>query len=486
MSPELRGTKADLDLAMADLVKVDEKGFSSLVGKYLKTAKDQLALGADLVSRGLVLSELAPAIAGYPDTGHFLILLQNSDELRPTGGFLGTVGVMDITLGEIGQIRVNDVYHLDMPASLDKDFNISPPVPMQKYLGVSQWFLRDSNWSPDWPTSAENIEKFYYAEAKSNSDPLIKNTPAFTGVIAITPRLVTDLLYLTGPITVNGKEYDKDNFVELLQYEVEMNYRDQGISEWDRKKVIGEIMKEMKNKLFSLPSSSYLSLLDTVNSEIEQKNLLIYFNSPDSQATAKDLGWGGEIKSVSGDYLMVVDANLAAFKTDRVMEKKVNYQLTQKKDGVYAKLLLNYKHTGGFDWKTTTYRTYTRVYVPEGSWLVKSSGWVDETTGTETFSGSNSTKTYFAGFIAVKPGESQEVVLEYKLPEIVKQKMDNGEYSLYLQKQPGNTPSIKISVTGEKAVKTSGSNFYDGIMTSGKGISASGTWDVDKNINIKY
>ena len=92
--------------------------------------------------------------------------------------------------------------------------------------------------------------------------------PNFDGVLAITPRLITDLLYIVGPININGQEYNKDNFTEPLQYEVEVAYREKGISEMDRKKVIGDILKELKDRLFSLPTSSYLELLETLNSNI--------------------------------------------------------------------------------------------------------------------------------------------------------------------------------------------------------------------------
>ena len=87
---------------------------------------------------------------------------------------MGTLGVLKVKLGDLVYFKTSDAYHLDMPASLSQDFNVDPPVAIKKYLGVDRWYLRDSNWSPDWPTSAKNIQWFYNMEAKYNTDPEIR------------------------------------------------------------------------------------------------------------------------------------------------------------------------------------------------------------------------------------------------------------------------------------------------------------------------
>ena len=40
----------------------------------------------------------------------------------------------------------------------------TPPEPLKKYLRVPSWYMRDSNWSPDFAVSAMNVEKFYRLE----------------------------------------------------------------------------------------------------------------------------------------------------------------------------------------------------------------------------------------------------------------------------------------------------------------------------------
>jgi len=453
-SPDLNGIKANLNLALLELNHVNAGGILLPFKSKIVLARNQLEAGVAVANKAIIASQILPSLVGYPEPSNYLVLLQNNSELRPTGGFLGTVGNFEIYLGDIIKAKTSDSYHLDMPASLDDEFNIVPPTPLKKYLNIDRWYMRDSNWSPDWPTSAQKIEWFYRAEAKYSNDPEIKNVPdKFTGIVGITPQLVVDLLSLVGPISVGGQEYNKDNFVDLLQAEVEINYQEKGISQWDRKKVISEILSELKTKLFNIPSNQYADLLNILGDNVKAKNILVYFNNEQLRSLSAEMDWGGEMKNTAADYFMVVDANLAAYKTDRVMDKTINYTISQKSDGLYGLLKLNYDHNGKFDWKTTRYRNYVRVYVPAGAKLVKSDGFSDGAVESqnESFAFSGAQRTYFGGFFSVEPGRDASLSLEYKLPDYVKDAVAAGKYDLYVQKQPGNNvKNLNINVSLEE------------------------------------
>lgn len=436
-SPEINGIKANIDLSLLYLQKSESNKFLEKYDDQRTKLKEYLETSSVFLSNLRSFSAIIPTLTGYPDSAHYLIILQNNNELRPTGGFIGSYGIMEIKLGDIVNLQTNDVYHLDMPASLDKNFNIAPPEAIKKYLGVNRWFMRDSNWSPDFPSSAKNIKWFYEQEMISSGR---KNEIVnFDGVIAITPRLITDLLYISGPVEVNGKKYDKDNFTELLQYEVEMAFREDGISEWDRKNVIGDIVKEIKIKLFNLPSEKWPELFNVFNQNISRKNILVYLFDNYKRELAKTFFWDGEIKDSKSDFVMAIDANLAAFKTDRVMEKKIVYDLKENEAGIFSKLSIYYKNNGWFDWQTTRYRTYTRVYVPLNSSFIKSSGISSGEAYYSIDKEINNPKTFFGAFISVEPGQERVLSFEYKLADEVKKviKEDN-YYLLKIQKQPGN------------------------------------------------
>ncbi|MDD4333007.1 MAG: DUF4012 domain-containing protein [Patescibacteria group bacterium] len=432
-TPELNGLKANLELAALNLNQVKAYGFLWPLKNKIDNVKVQLNEAKKTFNEIIPMAEMLPYLAGYPNESNFLVLLQNSDELRPTGGFLGTYGNLTIKNGDILNFSTHDVYHLDMP--VENRLNIVPPPPIKKYLN-DQWFMRDANWSPDWPESAKNIEWFYqmeynYLPAKEKIDKFDGN---FSGVIGITPKLVSDLLSLTGPIIIEGEEYNKDNFTKLLEYRVEKSYVKLGIPSWQRKEVIGEIFKEIKIKLFNLPIAEWPKLIDIVSRNLYERNILFYFNDSQIQNLSKNLGWAGEVKETAGDYLMAVDANMGAFKTDAVMSKSIKYSLEEKNGEIIATAKINYAHHGGFDWRTTRYQSYTRLYVPLGSELIRAEGISDG----EAAVGQELNKTYFGGYIKIEPGDIGSLIFTYKLPDKISAQIKSGIYGLYIQKQPGS------------------------------------------------
>lgn len=390
------------------------------------------------------LTKLLPPLLGYPNSAEYLFVLQNSDELRPTGGFMGTYGIIQTQDGDFKRFETHDIYHLDMPVK-DK-VNITPPEPIKKYL-VDKWYMRDSNWSPDWPTSAENILHFYGIEnsAQPSPDPLKQ----FDGVIAITPEVIIDLMKFTGPIPHEGEIYTAENFVDLLQYKVERDFVRLGIPSWHRKEVVGELAQILKERLLDMPLERWPELIRLLGDTMARKNVLLYSKDPKLQSVIKEQGWSGEMRSHWGDYLMVVDANMAALKTDAVMKRHVAYKLSEKNNELVAKVTLSYSHEGSIDWKTSRYQSFTRIYVPEGSTLISSSGFADGS----VVSGDEMGRTYFGGYVIVPPRQTAQMVFEYRLPKRMLANMTSYKnYGLLIQKQPGTEKvgfSVDVAFTNE-------------------------------------
>jgi len=483
--PEMQGIKANIDLGIVYLQKVENNKLLSSYTDSINSLEEKLVNISDSLGKIISLSAIIPVISGYPNSASYLVILQNNNELRPTGGFIGTYGVLEITAGEITKLQTYDSYHLDMPASLKSDFKVEPPEALKKYLGIDYWYLRDANWSPDWPTSAKKIQWFYEQEmiVAGRSDEIIN----FSGVVAITPRVITDLLYFVGPIEINGQSYDKDNFTETLQYEVEMAFKDKDISEWDRKSVINDILEELKSRLFNLSADKWIELGNILNQNIERKNIFVYLNDDYSRQLAGNLNWDGEIKDSDLDYLMVVDANLAAFKTDRVMSKKIKYYLTEESDGRFkAKVELKYKNNGWFDWQTTRYRTFTRIYVPVGSSFINVSGLTENINSAVYDDEILNPKTYWSGFISIEPGQESVITFEYYLSENVVEKINkDNNYSLFLQKQAGNnTDQFEAEFNFLKPIKTI--NSEGEIKVENNKVYWINSLDKDYNLEINF
>ena len=434
--PELVGLKANLDLALLDLKRINKFGVLYPVYKDLVFAREELESAVDTLEQVIYLTKIVPALAGYPEAANFLFIMHNNDELRPSGGFIGVYGLMATEAGKIKTLTTYDSYHLDMPASISGNWNLEAPEPLTKYLKVKNWYLRDANWSPDWPTSARNIQEIYQGEKRAIGE----EPESFKGIIGLSPDFIAELIDLVGPIEVRGEIYERENFQELLQYNVEVAYLEQDISSWDRKDVINEIVYELKERLFKLSPENFYGLINILSTNVAQKNIQLYFNDSKLEDLAKRLNAGGEVKNNSGDYLLVVDANLGAFKSDAVVKKGIDYEINFEKNKAEASLRLAYRHEGGFDWRTTRYRSYTRVYLPLGSKLksLESFGSAKLEEGSAiSYDDLELNKTVIAFFFTLEPATAGGLDLEYSLPDDLAVTFNSSSYNLLVQKQSG-------------------------------------------------
>ncbi len=455
--PELTGLKANLDIALININKIHRIGILWPLYPQISEYKLQLQEADNLMAKLTPLTKLLPALGGYPNESNFLILLQNNDELRPTGGFIGVYGLAKTRNGEIISLSTNDSYHLDMPA-VDK-WKKEPPVPLKKYLKVENWYLRDANWVPDWPLAAQKINEIYTGESLAIGQP----APDFAGIIAINPDFIIDLLRLVGPINVKGENYTADNFQELLQYNVEIAYKDRNISSWDRKDVINELLAELQTRLFNLPTNDWGALFAIIDKNTAAKNIQLYFSNSDLENLAKKIGASGEVKASDSDYLMIVDANLAAFKSDAVVKKKIAYDISQHNGNATASVTLNYRHEGDFNWRTTRYRSYTRIYVPYGSHLATYSGLDKDTADWSVLDDPILNKTIFGFFLTVEPGTEREITVHYTLPDTINNQLTSNTYNLLVQKQSGRrTQELKVNINKQG---TASKNFISDLTT---------------------
>jgi len=449
---DLHAVKSDIELALLLLDEIPDEGLLKVVRTAIAPVKAQLPLLQALVYQALPAAETLPGIMGFPEEKTYLFLLQNNRELRPAGGFIGSYGILKLDAGEIAQFSTDNIYNIDGPA--EGIVTERPPEPIITYMGTEHWYLRDSNWSPDFPTSAQKAEAKYYEEGGEEKN--------LDGVIAVTPTLIESLLALTGPITVDGIEFTKENLFETLEYQVEFGYYHQGISDENRKDVIGHLSKELMDRLLGMQRAQFPKLWETFTQNVDSKQIQIYVDDQITQQLVEDQNWAGEMKFTAGDFLLIVDANLAALKTDEKMQRTISYDLARDGGDYIGTATMHYVNTTKQITKLyTRYRTYVRFYLPYGSTLISNEGFltndvqvhrgrsVDPVVTEESFvrpDGSVVRYTVVEGFTSIEPLEERDLTIRYRLPESVQQQINSGVYDLYVQKQ-GGTINHGLNVT---------------------------------------
>lgn len=420
-------------------------------------------------------SKIFSDILGGNGPRKYLFLFQNNQEMRATGGFIGTYAALDIFNGHIKKFTVDGIFNPD--GQLKE--RIIPPAPIQKIS--ANWSLHDSNWFPDFPKSAEKAAWFY---EKTGG-------PTVDGVITMTPTVLQRLLEVTGPIEMKdyGVTIDKDNFLETIQQEVEVNY-DKEINQ--PKKILADLAPEILDRIFNARDFSDITKTMKILSEsLNEKHILIYSRNYDVEKILSDNGWSGEVLNTDKDYLSVINTNVNGYKTDGVIDQKIEHAAEIQDDGsIVDKVTITRHHNGGdtqYDWWNKVNADYMRVYVPKGSKLLNVTGQtrefdsppvdysalgfktdadlqmedqtatIDEESGTKIYEDSD--KTVFGNWVYVSPKETSAITYTYLLPF----KLDTNlttkpadTYSLLVQKQSG-------SISSDFSSKITYPDFYENI-----------------------
>ena len=481
---DLRSAQTAIHRASERLERIPEHGLVGPLQKVTGPLKQQFPLIAQALDQAIPATHLLPPVLGYPTQRSYLFLLQNNNELRPGGGFIGTYGLLKLKNGDIVSLKTDNSYNLDEAAK--KLSVIAPPAPMQKYLKARAWYFRDSNWSPDFPTSAKQAIQFYEREGgQKNVD----------GVIAITPTTVSALLRLVGPITLHKIEFNADNFTDRLQDYVGQGFKQYGLTESQRKDIIGDMTSELVNRLLSLPVTEWKDLFLVLSEQFSQKQFLMYMQDDAQQSIVVQQNWGGAINGKDGeDYVMAVDANLASLKTDAVMKRTYTYDVKLDGDKATATFSIHYQHTGKFDFRTqntiSRYNTYIRVYVPSGAVLVDSKGAQlrerSQTAGKVTTT-TELGRTVFDAFKSIEPGTTSDLVLTYTLPTAVAEQLQKNHYTLIWQKQPGMIdPQMNLTLSTPNHRPDTATGLDNQARLGKDSLTFTGSLDHDRSIVVNY
>ncbi|MDD5590025.1 MAG: DUF4012 domain-containing protein [Candidatus Portnoybacteria bacterium] len=444
------------------LQKIKASALPPEVQGQLTSLQGKFPEALSLARQSLEWSDEFLKIFGSEKAKKYLLVFQNNSEMRPTGGFIGTYGILDLDNGQIKNIFIDGIFNPD--GQLQE--KIIPPSPIQKIS--TAWSMHDSNWFADFPSSAKKMMWFFEKTGGPTTD----------GVIALTPTIIERLLEQTGPIDLPqyGVLLDADNFVELTQYKVELDYDKE---ENQPKKILSDFAPKFIEKIGGRLKAGDLEVLKIINECLKEKHVLFYFSDPELEEFVQKQGWGGELLSVEQDFFSVVHANINGYKTDRVINEEIRHSSEIQADGsIIDRLEILRHHNGGnssYEWYNKVNADYMRVYLPKGSQLISASGHtveknippidystggfkadpeialqeanliVDEKTGTHIFEENG--KTVFGNWVFVSPGESVKVIYEYRLPFKLNLVEDTVAFSLVAQKQSGSIGSrLGISV----------------------------------------
>lgn len=370
----------------------------------------------------------------------WLVLFQNSDELRATGGFTGSYALVSFNQGQISELVFEDIYDADGQF----EGYVAPPPGVEEFLSSNNGLrLPDANWHPDNVMSVQQQLDFFALGRKQN----------VSGVAVVNLPLAEQLLALTGSVDIPDYEttISQQNLHQALREE-----RDDFFAGSTQKKhILSQVAKQTLFKLQQLPLADYPKLLVLLQGGVERKEVMFYSLDQDLAEIIDKYKASGKIDTRETDYFLgLVESNVGINKANRLVETSIDLNLQEKRTKVTINLdnqnPVSKKPKPGFKKPSKTpdgYVDYERVLVAP-DWQVYDLGVNGQTVENwheDLITTSTGQQLKQIGFLITAPEQGRgSASIEFSHPPLIAQS------TLAIFKQPGQK-AVPYAITfGEK------------------------------------
>ncbi len=360
----------------------------------------------------------------------YLILFQNPAELRPSGGFPGTMALVDFDRGQLTSYQIFDGHMLTDAYIAQRTSKRPEPWPIDHYFPQDGFLLHDTGWYADFPMAASTLMSMY-AET---------DWPPINGVIAVQPTIAADLLQVTGPLEVNIDGEMRTVTADNVYDEIERQRRliVEGLKPWDKtrevhKEALADIGEAIAQRMKSADQQQLVQAAKLLATSADVRDLQAYASDPGLQAILDQRGWTGRLTPKPGTpTLAITFANVALQKSSEFMHPTMTLTSTQVVGNVRTVALdIAVDNTGPFG-EDPLYSGYqdwwVQVGLPTGATRVSSS--MDPQPDPEAPNGGS-----YA--IGINPQQTRQVTVTFTLP---------ADEPFLIRRQPGLTDAQVVIV----------------------------------------
>lgn len=328
----------------------------------LATARNDLAtrlprIEAKAVGARNVLAALV-SFSGGTGPRRYLFLSQNPAEQRPTGGFIGTYGVVAAQDGTLRLERYDSIESWTRPrpeAAIPADQAGSPfpflAPPRPQTLG-------NINSIPDWPSVAQAATELW---RRGGEDPV-------DGVVSTSTGFLARLLGVLGPTAVEdyGETVTAVNVIQRIDFYV----RQPGT---DRKDFVAAVAESVLAKLLNVPADRWPALARVVQEGLDARELLVWSKDEPVRTALAQRGWEGRVPAVAGDFFL--DAHFAfATKNGRGIKRTYEHLVSIRPDrSAVVTTTITIENTEPPAPLNLDTLSYITLYGPQGATLLESS-----------------------------------------------------------------------------------------------------------------
>ena len=355
----LTSLTAQLTTLQGDINAIPDGSLLGPLDKARQTLRTQGAKVLTAAGPAINLLEALPQAIGAGQHT-YLLLFENTGEIRPGGGFIGAVGQMTFSDGALTSQVFRDSLFSDPLVH-----NIPGPRAYEAYQGNIPWQLAETPWSPDFPTDVADAERFYTAATGVHPD----------GAIAVDPVALAGVLSVVGPVTVPPYP----NVITAANALREINYIANKARPGDPGKVfLPPFGQAVATKLLHSGVGQAPALAASLQTSAQRKHILLYFADQHLESLVRGAGFDGGVQTPLGDSLQVLDANLSGSKGDLIVTRKYSLSAVVGSEGqVHDTVTLSYSNpipSSPADAALVAgpqeqYRDYVQLLIPETAQL---------------------------------------------------------------------------------------------------------------------
>jgi len=442
MKGELQKVEKNLDEAISKMGILQGRlsgQWQWLPGKLreeLGQLREKLALERENTERAKKIMPILPEMLGLDGKRReYMVLLQNENELRPSGGFIGSFAILGFEGGRFLGFEVKDVYEADGQLK----GHVEPPAEIKKYLGEAAWFMRDANWQASFPLVSKDVQWFLEKETGRKVD----------GVIGLNLAAVKAILGVIGEIYVPDfkEKVNQSNLYEQAEYYSETKFFAGSVQ---KASFLGGVSKQLMEEIKSAKGAEGQKLLVAVMDLLERNEVQVVLNETKAAEVLAEAGWNGSIyegkctgEKCYADYLYIVEANLGVNKANYFLYRNIERQIEIGEKIIKNTLKIGYENTAKSGaWPGGDYKNYMRIYVPsetgieEVSWNENGSGEKKIISGEDLKISQVGSKREIGFLVTVPVGKKINVELKY-MEDVDLNGLDKFSYLSYIQRQSG-------------------------------------------------
>ena len=255
------------------------------VNAPLQSTKSMLSDFNDLTQGSLKIAPYLPQMLGADgNTRHYLVVAQSNAEMRATGGFPGSCGVLYVNDGKL------DLGDFASFGGLRRDESVWPKLTDEElaaYGDAMQNKFDNLNYSPDFQRVGG-----LFAEMWQNI-----NGEHIDGTVVIDPVFLQKVLELTGGVTAaNGWEIDGTNAAKMLMNTVYVDIEDPDAEDALFADVAQRSFKQLTSNIGHIGLAGVTSMIGDAS---QSHRLQVWMANPDEEMIMKELGVSGALETDS-------------------------------------------------------------------------------------------------------------------------------------------------------------------------------------------